>query len=71
MDLSNPWRLMPMDTLKENGKIAFRKKTGIVIFKIGGLAVTPDDFVMTVHCAAGSFRVGIIFDKGEWEITKR
>lgn len=71
IDYSNPFRQMSMGVLKENARMAFQKKTGIIIFTMGGMCMTINDFTTYVYCAAGNFRVHIEYDKGEWEITKQ
>lgn len=75
IDWSNPYRQMSMGVLKENAKIQFRNKTGIIIFKEGSCTMSIDDFELKIYVRKGypeesAYKVSIHYDDKEWKITK-
>lgn len=70
IDWSNPYRQMSMGVLKENAKIQFRNKTGIIVFKEGSSFMSIDDFKLAVYTGAGKFEISIHYDDKEWKINK-
>lgn len=70
IDWSNPFRQMSMGVLRENARMHFRKKTGIIIFTEGSAFMSHDDFKLKVNTGAGAFEVSIHYDDKEWKITK-